>query len=107
MKKDTTLKGRIKRISLSIVGFVLIFSVISMILVKVIYDGQFPRYDKPHETITARLRYKEFETNYPRESVSFFSGKNRLQGYVYGTDQNRGIVVVAHGLGGGALPAGR
>ncbi len=41
-------------------------------------------------------------TNYPRESVSFFSGKNRLQGYVYGTDQNRGIVVVAHGLGGGA-----
>ena len=30
------------------------------------------------------------------------SGRNLLQGYLYGPNQDRGLVIVAHGLGGGA-----
>ncbi|TAH64486.1 MAG: alpha/beta fold hydrolase [Anaerolineaceae bacterium] len=95
-------RGIIKIIGLSIIGVVIVFSIISMIAVKFVYDGQFPRYDRYDDTITARLRYTDLELEYPRNLVSFKSGKNRLQGYVYGLKQDMGLVVIAHGLGGGA-----
>jgi pimeloyl-ACP methyl ester carboxylesterase len=34
--------------------------------------------------------------------VEFYSGKNKLQGYVYGPEKSRALVVIAHGLGGKA-----
>lgn len=102
--KDEQRKSKriVKIIGLSIMGIIMIFSIISMIAIKFVYDGQFPRYDRHDDTITARLRYADLEVDYPRDLVSFNSGENRLQGYVYGSDQEMGLVVVAHGLGGGA-----
>ncbi|MFP4461248.1 MAG: alpha/beta hydrolase [Thermotogota bacterium] len=103
MKRHQGRKLSIKKIvGLSIVVFFLLFSIISMIVVIVIYNGQFPRYDRHDLTVTTGLIYDEFEGQYPRKLVSFKSGKNRLQGYVYGQDQDQGLVVVAHGIGGGA-----
>lgn len=95
-------KRKFRILGLSIIGFVLIFSILSMIVVSIIYNGQFPRYDRHDSTITAGLRYEDLETVYPRSLVSFKSGNNTLQGYIYGQNQNQGLVVVAHGLGGGA-----
>lgn len=60
------------------------------------------QYDRHDTTVTAGLRYEDLEEQYPRSLVSFESGNNRLQGYVYGLNQEQGLVVVAHGLGGGA-----
>lgn len=91
-----------KIVGLSIVGFILIFSIISMIIVMFIYNGQFPRYDRHDTTVTAGLRYEDLEEQYPRSLVNFKSGENQLQGYVYGQNQEQGLVVVAHGIGGGA-----
>lgn len=34
--------------------------------------------------------------------ISFMSGKNKLQGYLYGLENTKGLVVISHGLGGGA-----
>jgi pimeloyl-ACP methyl ester carboxylesterase len=34
--------------------------------------------------------------------VEFYSGKNKLQGYIYGPEKARALVVIAHGLGGRA-----
>lgn len=90
-----------KAVSLIIVGVVVIFSVISMIVVKLVYDAQFPRFERD-ETVSADLRYEEVEETYPRRLVSFESGGDTLQGYVYGEDHDAGLVVVVHGLGGGA-----
>jgi uncharacterized protein len=91
-----------KAVGLIIVGFILLFSIISMVIVMFIYNGQFPRYDRHDTTVTAGLRYEDLEVQYPRSLVSFESGNNRLQGYVYGLNQEQGLVVVAHGIGGGA-----
>jgi len=33
---------------------------------------------------------------------SFESGKNTLQGYLYGAENSKGLIVISHGLGGGA-----
>lgn len=94
--------NKIKTVSIVIAGFLLLFSVISMIVVMVIYNGQFPRYDRPDMTVTAGLRYEDLEEQYPRNLVNFKSGDNLLQGYVYGLNHEQGLVVVAHGIGGGA-----
>lgn len=103
MKKQADKKKRTKKIiGISIVGFILVFSIISMIVIIVIYNGQFPRYDRHDLTVTTGLIYEELEEQYPRRLVNFKSGKNRLQGYVYGQNQEQGLVVVAHGIGGGA-----
>ena len=102
MKQRDNRKRKIRIFGLSIVGFVFIFSVISMIVVSIIYNGQFPRYDRHDSTITAGLRYEDLEMVYPRSLVNFKSGNNTLQGYIYGHSKDQGLVVVAHGLGGGA-----
>ena len=95
-------KRTMKIVGLSILGFILTFSIISMVIVMFIYNGQFPRYERHDTAVTEGLRYEDLEEQYPRSLVSFESSDNRLQGYVYGLNQDQGLVVVVHGLGGGA-----
>lgn len=103
MKIKQWIKQRtVKTYMLIFVGFIFIFSVISLVIVMAIYNGQFPRYERHDTTVTAGLRYEDLESEYPRSLVRFKSGPNSLQGYVYGLNQEQGLVVVAHGIGGGA-----
>jgi uncharacterized protein len=95
-------KNKKRLIAVSVVSIALIFSIISMIVTVFIYNGQFPRYDRHDMTINAGLIYEDLSDTYDRELVSFNSGKNMLQGYVYGQQNSLGLVVVAHGIGGGA-----
>lgn len=80
----------------------LAYSLVSMGVTKFVYDRQFPRYERHDETVMAGLRYQDLANDYPRQLFHFMSGDNRLQGYLYGQDNDRGLVVVAHGIGGGA-----
>lgn len=91
-----------KNVLVVAVAVVLIFSLISMIAVKLIYDNQFPRYERHDETITAGLRYDDYAEKYPRSLLQFKSGNNNLQGYLYGESSQQGLVIVSHGIGGGA-----
>ncbi len=59
------------------------------------YRGSYPK--RP----TAERFYEAYASRYLRRPVSFRSGKNRLQGYVYGEDHTRGLIVFAHGIGVG------
>lgn len=79
-----------------------LFLVASCVATKIVYDKQFPRYDRPDENTTAQLRYSDIATDYPRIPVSFESEANILRGHIYGPDNTRGLLVVAHGLGGGS-----
>lgn len=93
-------KKKVLKITLiSLAAFIFIFSVISMIIVKYVYDRQFQRNDKPE--FSGYLRYSDL-VGYDRTVVQFESGKNTLTGYIYGEKNNKGLVAIAHGLGGGA-----
>jgi pimeloyl-ACP methyl ester carboxylesterase len=49
------------------------------------------------------LLWKEIDrTKYPREEVHFNSDGNRLQGFIYGSANSNGLVVISEGLGGTA-----
>ncbi len=78
---------------------VVLFSVCSMVIVKTMYDKQFQRADKPK--FSGYLTYGDLD-GYDRRVVRFKSGNNTLTGYVYGERNDKGLVVIAHGLGGGA-----
>lgn len=91
-----------KKIAVGVAGFVLLFSLVSLLVVDIIHRRQFPRVPRPDSTVTLGLRHGDLAAAYPRERMDFYSGENRLTGHVYGMDQDRGLLVVVHGLGGGA-----
>ncbi len=101
VKKENSLR-KFKLVGFIVGGIIVIFSIVSMIIVMVTYNSQFPKVERHDDTITLGLRYDDFKEEYPRELVNFNSGANQLQGYIYGLENDLGLVVVAHGLGGGA-----
>jgi alpha-beta hydrolase superfamily lysophospholipase len=60
----------------------------------------FPRYEKIAPEFNAGYQYDHYEAEYPRQEVSFRSGDNVLKGYIYGLNNDKGVIVFAHGLGG-------
>ncbi|MDR1867637.1 MAG: alpha/beta fold hydrolase [Treponema sp.] len=65
-----------------------------------IYNEQFGRAERPKRAWNS-LSYEDIAGTYPRETVQFSSGGNTLTGYRYGVGNNtKGLVVIAHGLGG-------
>ncbi|MBE6589905.1 MAG: alpha/beta fold hydrolase [Ruminococcaceae bacterium] len=85
---------------LIVVGiFVFLFFILMLlthwIIKKRFYRGSYPKGP------TAERFYKDFSTRYSRRPISFYSGKHRLQGYVYGEENTQGMVVFAHGIGVG------
>ena len=77
-----------------------VFSAASFVFIKVSFDDTFARTSL--RELTVYLRYDDAADRYPRELLDFPSGDNRLQGYLYGAENGRGLVVLSHGLGGGA-----
>jgi len=69
-----------------------------------IYSQQFGRVKEFSERgFHTYIMWDEIDqTKYPREEVRFHSGKNQLQGYIYGRENDKGLVVFSHGLGGTA-----
>ena len=45
--------------------------------------------------------YEHYQEDYPREEVSFYSGKNRLRGFLYGDQKADRLLMFSHGLGSG------
>lgn len=93
-------KNPAKIILIGLSALIVVFSVLSFIIVKVNFDDIFGR--TALDNITAFLRYSDIKDRYPRELLSFMSGENKLQAYLYGSDNTKGLVVISHGLGGGA-----
>lgn len=101
MREKVSNKSKMmKVIIISLVLFLVVFSIVVMIIVKNLYDGNFPRFNRPE--FTTDLSYSDVSENYKRDTVQFKSGDNTLQGYIYGVENTKGLVVVAHGLGAGS-----
>lgn len=79
-------------------AFLLLFSSISMTAMVFVFQVFFDRFDSN----TRYLTYKDVAERYDRSVIQFDSGNNKLIGYLYGEGNNKGLVVIAHGLGGGA-----
>ncbi|MBQ9804893.1 MAG: alpha/beta fold hydrolase [Clostridia bacterium] len=81
-------------------GFLLVLAGIAIFITNRIIRSNFKRAPYPPYAV-ADYFYDHYREQYPRKSISFRSGKNRLQGYVYGEKNDMGLIVFAHGLGSG------
>lgn len=63
-----------------------------LIMKKNFRRGAYPTYP------VADYFYDHYKDSYPRRNVSFYSGKNRLQGYIFGEENTKGLLVFAHGI---------
>lgn len=91
----------IKITMISILAFILVFSMGSMFYAKMTNDESFSRFDKPDPKYSGYLRYSDVD-EYKRTAIEFESGENVLKGYIYGEENYKGLVVISHGLGLGA-----
>ncbi|MFW5864690.1 MAG: alpha/beta hydrolase, partial [Candidatus Izemoplasmataceae bacterium] len=66
-----------------------------------VYSGNFSRHNRPEDDTHAYLRVSDV-SSYPRETLTFKSGDNALKGYLYHQENAHALIVIVHGLGGGA-----
>ena len=92
--------GKGKTIKITIIC-IIIFSIGSMVYIKMTYDQSFSRIYKPDPKYSGYLRYSDVD-EYQRTEIEFESGKNVLKGHIYGEENDKGLVVISHGLGFGA-----
>lgn len=100
--KPKKIKNRKKIFIIGLPIFILNFFIISFIVDWFVYKGQFTHADKIDTALYGGYFYEDFEDEYEQRIVNFKSGDNQLTGYIYGEESNKAIVVVAHGIGGGA-----
>ena len=93
-------KKIIRWIGIGILSLFVLFSIISFIAIKINFDDIFGR--TVEKDLYASLRYEDLKEKPERELFTFVSGENTLQGYLYGAENTKGLVVVSHGMGGGA-----
>ncbi len=96
----TRVKGKKKKVVLIIIIAILVFILVAFqVGTHLVISNFFQRaeYSKYH----IGYDYAHYEKDYPRKNVSFKSGKNTLQGYIYGNENDKGLIVLAHGVGCG------
>ena len=84
--------SKLMRFLIKVVITFVIFSAAMMTLVILIYNTNFGIRFEAYRTIT----------EHEAEISHFYSGQNRLTGYMFGTENDLGLIVISHGLGGGA-----
>ncbi|SHM45794.1 alpha/beta fold hydrolase [Ruminococcus flavefaciens] len=95
------MKKVIKRIAVIFVVFLIVTFIIAYVITSKEMSKNFGRGEYPEKRLTATWMYDHYEKDYPREEVSFRSGENTLNGFIYGMDNDRGLIVFAHGIGSG------
>lgn len=78
----------------------LLLLLVTQAVTHLLIKREFGRASYPEQATTA-WTYEDYADDYPRERFSFMSGPNRLQGYIYGPENTRGLLVLAHGIGTG------
>jgi len=85
-----------------LIVFSLVFTVIGCaLLANKTYSYAFGRIEEvSDDEFHTYMTWKDIDhTKYSRENVYFYSGENKLQGFVYGGSNNNGLVIVSQGLG--------
>ncbi len=96
MKLLNSKKRTTKRVILSLMVFFLIFLISNFAFSAIFFKVGFGRYD--YDGTGIELSYDSTLSAYPREPIEFYSGKNKLCGYLYGEKNSVGLVLIAGGM---------
>ena len=79
---------------------ILLICAVAFLATHLIMRKRFGRGEYPTFPV-AEYFYDHYKDAYPRRNVSFYSGKNRLQGYIFGEENTKGLLVFVHGINSG------
>ena len=98
------MKKRIHIAKIIIIVSLCLFFTVNSILALVIYSQSFGRVEEfPSDKFYTYFTWEEIDrAKYSREELHFHSGRNKLQGFIYGASNNKGLVIISQGLGGTA-----
>ena len=83
-----------------VLAIFIVVSIVATVFVAQQMKEEFGRAER--REYSTGILYSDYEMMYPRSEISFYSGKNLLRGYLYGEGNTDGIVIISHGIGGGA-----
>lgn len=92
-------KKRVLITALAILVFVAAIFTAATIITAVNMDANFGRGEYPDPRFTLDYLYEHYAAEYPRVEVSFKSGENTLKGFIYGAENDKALLVFAHGIG--------
>jgi len=88
------------RLIIIISVFVFVLIIAPMAFTILVYNfGVVKRVESP--SLSQWFRYEDVD-GYERRLTSFYSGRNKLQAYIYGETNDKGLIVISHGLDWGA-----
>lgn len=94
-------KKRGLKIALITAALIIVIFAVGMIVTSSMMADNFSRGDYSDPRFIADYYYEHYQAEYPRTEVEFKSGDNTLKGYIYGADNDKGLLVFAHGIGSG------
>lgn len=77
-------------------GAVAAWAALSYAAVRKVFSIMFPHWMP--DNYSTPMRFKDLPSPIERREVRFFSGKNMLRGFIYGEDNDKGLIVVSHGI---------
>jgi dienelactone hydrolase len=101
-RKGNPMKKIRKIAIITLISILLIYIIGGFIITNITLKQSFARVDNYNEFYKfTTIHYSDYEDVLPRTPISFMSGENKLQGYIFGENNVGGLVVVVHGFGGG------
>lgn len=93
------IKKRVLIIALTVVILLAALFTAATVITAVNMDANFGRGEYPDPRFTLDYFYEHYKADYPRVEVSFKSGDNTLRGFIYGAENDKALLVLAHGIG--------
>ena len=90
-----------KIILCSVLGLVLVLLCVTYAITAHELNKSFERASYPEKRFSASYTYEDYAQGHPRTAVTFKSGKNTLNGWIYCPQNTKGLIVFAHGIGCG------
>ena len=100
MKNNARKHSMLKRVVCAVLAILLIYVCGSVIASVAVFHYVFKRTEYPR---TFELNYGDIDkSRYPRDTVTFTSGENKLKGYLYKKESAPGTIIVVNGVFSGA-----
>lgn len=94
-------KSKLKVVLIIIAAALVVIFTTGMIVTSAMMKDNFSRGDYTDARFDTNYNYEHYAADYPRVEVEFKSGDNTLKGFIYGAENDKGLLVFAHGIGSG------
>lgn len=94
-------KSKLKIALIITAALLVVIFAAGMIVTSMMMADNFSRGDYSDPRFIVDYYYEHYQAEYPRTEVEFKSEDNTLKGCIYGVDNDKGLLVFAHGIGSG------